>query len=586
MKEWNPPKDEQKEEQCLEAIEHELLLRELYYGFRILPLGVEPADLPGFKVANYDSTCEKGRAAITKTIRAELAAGILRVLPQEPKFCSSIYSKDESKIRPDGTVKEKFRIITDFSMPAGQSVNDHSDHMHFSLMGHEDFQALLCKDASMAKADLAAAYRSVGVLPNHAELLSFEWELDGVRVYIGDSRAPFGLAKTPEFFNRLTLAVRAILAARGFPECVVFFDDFGLVLKTAQRCLEAREALSALIAELGWTESIPKREGPTNDMTMLGVRYQTAAPGEQPVRASVPEDKLRKAEEWASRLQGKPTASRKDLEKARGFFQHLSHVVWASRGYLRRITDAITAAGGGSDRTQIKITRAIQLDLRFWAHMARKFNGEAVLLQEPIMAVGLMSTDASDWGMGGFLNGRYFSIGWKHLRQAVQRLPITSRKLCKLKLWPKNDGSPKGGPRWAIHYRELFTVFWAILEWGPTPELGGRTAVSHQDNTTVEYDFNKFDSPNAEMSRLLRHCYKALTQFRSRLTLTRITSAANILADALSRDDWATFHRALEDWRAGRNQPDAPKAYSAPVFRSRGGLLHRAAEARAAGRGP
>jgi len=76
MKEWNPPKDEQKEEQCLEAIEHELLLRELYYGFRILPLGVEPADLPGFKVANYDSTCEKGRAAITKTIRAELAAGI------------------------------------------------------------------------------------------------------------------------------------------------------------------------------------------------------------------------------------------------------------------------------------------------------------------------------------------------------------------------------------------------------------------------------------------------------------------------------------------------------------------------------
>ena len=169
----------------------------------------------------------------------------------------------------------------------------------------------------------------------------------------------------------------------------------------------------------------------------------------------------------------------------------------------------------------------------------------------------------------------------------MQRLPITSRKLCKLKLWPKNDGSPKGEPRWAIHYRELFTVFWAILEWGPTRELGGRTAVSHQDNTTVEYDFNKFDSPNAEMSRLLRHCYKALTQVRSRLTRTRITSAANILADALSRDDWATFHRALEDWRAGRNQPDAPKAYrSAPVFRSRGGLLHRAAEARAAGRGP
>ena len=60
LPEWRPPQDaRQRQGQCLEAIEHELLLRELYYGFRILPLGMEPADLVGFEVANYDSTSEQ-----------------------------------------------------------------------------------------------------------------------------------------------------------------------------------------------------------------------------------------------------------------------------------------------------------------------------------------------------------------------------------------------------------------------------------------------------------------------------------------------------------------------------------------------
>ena len=47
----------------------------------------------------------------------------------------------------------KFRIITDFAQPEGRSVNTHSDHKHFSLMGHEDFQALLRLRAFMSKAD-------------------------------------------------------------------------------------------------------------------------------------------------------------------------------------------------------------------------------------------------------------------------------------------------------------------------------------------------------------------------------------------------------------------------------------------------
>jgi len=558
---------------CLEAIEQELLEREIYFGFRILPIGVEPEDFEGYEVQNYPSP-PKGVEAITKTIKEELEAGILSITHEKPPYLSAIYAKDESNEE-----REKFRIITDFSKPEGRSVNDLSDHLHFTLDGHEDFQARQIPGGFYAKVDLKKAYRAVGVLPAHGVLLSFQWTLDGKRVYLRDTAAPFGLAKTPEFFNRLTSAMRAILDARGFPGWVVFFDDFGIVMETKEGCAKAREALSHLLEELGWTESIPKRIQGSQDMPFLGLRYESNVDGQGDIRVSAPPEKMAKAEKWATRLAAQESATHQEVDKAVGYFRHISGVVWTSRAFFRRLIEAKKAT---PPHKRIKITKAMRLDLRFWQKYARQFNGRAVLFGRNRREVqGLFSTDASDWGMGGFLNGRTFSIKWTNLAKAVRTLPPESRKMCKRKLWP-DRGTPA---MWKIHYRELFAVFWALLVWGPEA-LNNRWVTARNDNTIAEHDLNKYDSTNLLMMRLIRHCIKVQVHHNIRMRMVRITSEDNVLSDALSRNDHGTYQRAVADWREGRNQPPEPPPWRELEIKSKGFLLHRAEEALAQGYGP
>jgi len=86
------------------------------------------------------------------------------------------------------------------------------------------------------------------------------------------------------------------------------------------------------------------------------------------------------------------------------------------------------------------------------------------------------------------------------------------------------------------------------------------------------------------MMRLV--CLKAQVKFNIRMRLARITSAQNILADALSRNDRITYAAALEEWRAGRNQPPDPPPWDQLVAVTKGCLLHRAEEAVAKGYGP
>ena len=119
-------------------------------------------------------------------------------------------------------------------------------------MNHEDAHALLEPFAFMTKVDIANTYyRTVGIHPDDHELMSFKWEFDGVMRYCRDKRATMGHKKSPEFFCRLSQAVRAILAAEGLEASVVFAHDFFQTERLEYDSEEAREHLSELLVSLG-----------------------------------------------------------------------------------------------------------------------------------------------------------------------------------------------------------------------------------------------------------------------------------------------------------------------------------------------
>ena len=178
--------------QCLQAVEAELLLHSLYYGFPVLPEGTVPTDYPKARTANYPCP-ERARTALSTAVDEEIRLGILRVVGTEPHQLTALTYKDEKggKVRP----------IRDYSAPHdGTAVNAHWPSRHFKMMGLQDAYTLMTPLCYMAKVDIKSAFRTVSVRPDQQDVLSFDWpDADSHRSrFLRDTRLPFGWTGSPK----------------------------------------------------------------------------------------------------------------------------------------------------------------------------------------------------------------------------------------------------------------------------------------------------------------------------------------------------------------------------------------------------
>lgn len=559
---WDP---QRAHTMCLQAIETELLIHGVHYGFRVLRDNAVVETISPFHVENYPTT-EECANALEKTLDAECQAGILKRVHETPSYVTALHAKVE---------KDKIRTLCDYSKPEAGSVNSHADARHFTMMSHESAYALMRPYHFMAKVDIKAAFRTVGVHPSHWRLLAYKWTRRGIPEYYLDTRFPFGLRCSPEIFCRLSQAVRAMMAARGYDATVVYVDDFWIIAATEAECEEAKQTLVALLRSLGFTLSEHKIEGPAQTMAFLGLLLSTNHDGKGGMQVTVPSDKLEKAVSMARELAAlrQTHISLRKLQSAIGYFQHIANAIYPARAFLRRLIWAATAAEARGD-TQIEITRSVRLDLQFWAEESPKYNGTAVLLDKPQLVEGFLATDASgELGMGGFFNGAHFGCAWNKLDQ--ESLPQGTRKYNNKKLWPKT-GCPMTE---SINYKEMFAIWWALLKWGGS--LRNKCVTLHCDNDTARYCFNKLRAHRSvAMMRLLRHAAKFMAKYNIRLRVVRITSAANVLADALSRLDMQRFAKALHEWNTQRlHECEAPQ-WESRTFASPPLLEQKAAEYR------
>ena len=572
---------------CLQAVEAELLLHDLYYGSPVLPTGTIPTDYPKMRTPNYPCPA-RARDALTTSVDEEIRLGILRVLGEEPHQLTPLTYKDEA----NGT---KVRPIRDYSAPHdGTSANAHWPTRHFRMMGLTDAYALMMPYCYMAKVDIKGAFRTVSVRPDQQDVLSFQWPEKGSTQprYLGDTRLPFGWAGSPEAFCRLSTAVRAMMAARGHKSTVVYVDDFLIIGASQGECNTSLSCLLQLLPDLGFTVADNKTAGPSQDMLFLGLRLQSNADGKGRMCVTVPEEKLTETLEVVQLLlarcrksgdpQQAPRATRRELQSLLG--NHIGQVVYSSRAYMRGMINVLkdlnirrkkgqNKGKGGSgaveqprdpsdmDTSSIPLNEMLRRDLYWWAKFASKFNGTAQLLEVPEMMPGYFATDAADWGMGGVLNpslnGEWlmdsrltrFSLPWAAgYGHAVARLPKHVQHYVKSDMFP----SPDVPNRWWIAYREQFALFYALLLWADT--FTGRHVCPYNDNTVAVATFNKLSASNWVMQRLVQAQAGLMADFNFRGTAIWIKSEDNVLCDPLSRGDEPAYLEALKAW----HPPQAP----------------------------
>ena len=480
----------------------------LRHGFRIgfgggFPLVSSPCNMP--------SAAEQV-AAVDKYVEGELAARRF-VGPYDPASCPNVHVNRVGAV-PKGHIPGKWRIITDLSFPAQGSVNDGIDPALCSLSYVSVDQvaataAKLGRGAILAKVDIESAYRLVPIDPRDRPLMGIRWK---GKIYC-DCMLPFGLRSAPKLFTAVADALEWVIRNQGGVTSVAHYLDDFIVLgrPESDECASGLRALMQTCDHLGVPLAQGKSEGPSTTLTFLGIEINTVA-----CTISLPQPKLQRIRVLLLEWDDKKVCTRRELESLVGLLNHACKIVRPGRSFLRRMIDLLSVSKASFARRpfhRIRLNREFRSDLAWWRTFIRDWNGVGYMLGPDSLVRCRVSiaTDASgSWGCAAHWGPRWFQLPW--------------------------DGKSSALP---IAVKELVPIIIAAAVWGP--EWRHDTVTCRCDNQTVTAALAARSSRNTSMMHLLRCLFFIEAVFEFNLTCVHLPGVENTRADALSRNDVASF---------------------------------------------
>ena len=266
---------------------------------------------------------------VEKQIQAEREAG--RMLGPLPPHLACLVKTSPIGLIPKPHQPGKWRLIVDLSSPRGASVNDaiSSDNCHMQYTSIWEAAKLIRRlgaGTQLAKLDLQNAYRMVPVHSNDHPLLGISWDKE----FILTQHSPFGLRSAPKIFSTVSDALAWILQARGVRYQLHYLDNF--LLFGSPRSAECEAALQCTLQtcqELGVPVAAHKTEGPSHQLTFLGIQINTVK-----MELSLPPEKLARIMATVSEWRGRRVATKKQLQSLVGVLSHVASVVLPGRTFF------------------------------------------------------------------------------------------------------------------------------------------------------------------------------------------------------------------------------------------------------------
>ena len=320
-------------------------------GFR---LTTEGSEFHPVEVDNYNSTTAPEVAHLVHDqIRLEVENGRYVVTREKPTIVSALGAipKDKNKIR----------LIHDCSRPEGNSLNSYAETDTVRFQSVREAVQKIYPNYYLAKIDLEAAYRSVAIHPDDFASTGLKWRFPGEKVhsYMYDTRLPFGAKRAPGIFHPITQAVRRMMARKGYPDTVVYLDDWLVIAPSKEACLETMNVLLKLLRELGFSISYKKVVMPAVKLTFLGIEIDSQA-----MLLTLPEDKAQELQDLVVHFSGKRHASLRQLQTLAGKLNWAAQVVCGGRPFLQRILDMMGLLRQA--RHKAKLEASFYEDLAWW----------------------------------------------------------------------------------------------------------------------------------------------------------------------------------------------------------------------------
>jgi hypothetical protein len=212
-----------------------------------------------------------------------------------------------------------------------------------------------------------------------------------------------------------------------------------------------------------------------------------------------------------------------------GKWGFLAQIVVGMGLYLRSGYSCIRGRAPGDF---VKLTQQFRKDLAFLRKLVEGGALRISMERRPLTS-GFAAWDAcTHWGMGGFLDGAYFSIAWSDLMSGTCGLVEA--------FFPFHSVASSH-----INYLELFAAYWFLRTWGA--RLRGHSVLCHSDSEVVVGMLRRLWG-EAPFIPLLKEILKLLVRHDLSLDVHWLSSKANILADCLSRGDFTQYRRAAADF--------------------------------------
>ena len=260
----------------------------------------------------------------------------------------------------------------DLSHPHGLSVNDQVDRLAFDgskfllkFPSVDDIVKEICTqgdDVTIAKIDIARAFRNLHVDPPDAVKLGLKWHDD---VFV-DASVAFGWVYGSASFQRVNDAVTFLMAKSG-AKMFAYIDDYILISpeKDAQRHFQC---LASLLSELGLPSNPDKQTSPCRKLRhhLTKTQYQS--------------------------LLGKLLYIHKCVPPARTLINRM-----------------LTLFRANSKAKKIVLTADFHKDLNWFLNFLPSFNGVTYLRKSQIVNNHSLHIDASLTGLGGIWNDEVYS---------------------------------------------------------------------------------------------------------------------------------------------------------------------------------
>lgn len=448
--------------------DRDFLLTGLSEGFQIIS---HDCDLRPAEVINYKSATGPGvRDRVEQTITDEIRNGNYIVTDTKPTIVSALGAVP----KPDS---DKLRLIHDCSRPEHSNVNSYISNLHhFSYVTVDKAVSLITPNAYLAKLDLKSAYRHVPIHPSNYTATGLAWHFSGddAPTYLYDCKLPFGAAKSPEIFHRLTQAITRMMDRGGYSSVLAYLDDYLIICDTEQECQQAYQDLIELLGELGFKINWDKAVGPCQRLTFLGIEIDTVRR-----QLTLPDRKLCELRILLSDTLAKRSITKRDLQSLLGKLNFAARVVFGGRTYLRRIIDTVNRLRRPHHR--VRINSQLRADLDWWTEFLLVFNGKSFFVDSEPVSSAEFSTDACPVGGGVFFRGDWFYLHW-----ATDELRLANAH---------------------INLLETFTVFAALERWKES--LSGKWITVRTDNTTTLSVINKGTSRDPIVMQWLRKNFLA-----------------------------------------------------------------------------